>query len=52
MLYTLLKHATIGQSESLLEWFKQSDRLNKTKAVRNVKPSKLKNHQSSHSAVV
>ena len=47
MLYTLIKHATISRSESLLEWFKQSDWLYKTKAVKSVKPSKFKNHQSS-----
>ena len=52
MLYTLIKHATISQSESLLEWFKYSDWLYKTKAVKSVKPSKFKNHQSSHSAIV
>ena len=52
MLYTLIKHATVSKSESLLEWFKLSDSLYKTKAVKNVKPSKFKNHQSSHSAKV
>ena len=41
MLYTLIKHATISQSEFLLEWFKWSDWLYKTKAVKNVKPSKF-----------
>ena len=46
MLYTLIKYTTVSQSESLLEWFK-SDWLYKTKAVKNVKPSKFKNHQSS-----
>ena len=46
MHYTLIKYTTVSQSESLLEWFK-SDWLYKTKAVKNVKPSKFKNHQSS-----
>ena len=41
ILYTLIKHTTISQSESLLEWFKYSDWLNKTEAVKNVKPSKF-----------
>ena len=40
MLYTLIKYTTVSQSESLLEWFK-SDWLYKTKAVKNVKPSKF-----------
>ena len=52
MLYTLIEHATISQSESLLEWFKQSDWLYKTVAVKNVKASEFKNHQSSHSTIV
>ena len=39
MLYTLIKHATIGQSESPLEWFKYSDWLYKTKALKSSKPS-------------
>ena len=34
MLYTLIKHAKISQLESLLEWFKSSDWLNMTKAVK------------------
>ena len=41
ILYTLIKHTTISQSESLLEWFKYSDWLNKTEAVKNAKPSKF-----------
>ena len=41
MRYTLIKHATISQPESLLEWFKQSDWLYKMKAVKNFKPSKF-----------
>ena len=41
ILYTLIKHTTISQSESMLEWFKYSDWLNKTEAVKNVKPSKF-----------
>ena len=41
MLFTPIKHATISKSESLLEWFKQSDWLYKTKAVKSVKPSKF-----------
>ena len=41
ILYTLIKYTTISQSESLLEWFKYSDWLNKTEAVKNAKPSKF-----------
>ena len=52
MHYTLIKHAIINQSESLLEWYKKSDWVCKSKAVKNVKPSKFKTHQSSYSAIV
>ena len=52
MLYTLIKHATISQSESLLECFKWSDWLKKTKAVINVKPSKFTICDSSQTEIV
>ena len=41
MRYTLIKQATISQSESLIEWLKKNDWLSKSKAVKNFKPSKL-----------
>ena len=41
MLYTLIKHATISQLESLLEWFKSSDWLNMTKAVKKCQTIKV-----------
>ena len=52
MLYTLIKHVTMSQSEFLLEWLKQSTWLYKIEAVKNVRASKLKNHHSSHSTIV
>ena len=51
MLYTLIKHATISQSESLLECFKLSYWLKKTKAV-IVKPSKFTICDSSQTEIV
>ena len=51
MLYTLIKHATISQSESLLECFKWSDWLKKIKAV-IVKPSKFTICDSSQTEIV
>ena len=52
MLYTLIKHITISQSESLLEWFKYSDWLYKTKAVKRVKPSKFTFYDSLQTKIV
>lgn len=34
MIYTPLEHAKIRHSESLLEWFKQTDWLRKTNTVK------------------
>ena len=44
---TLIKHAKISQSQSLLEWFKGFDWLNKTTAVKHVKAKHQRLHQSS-----
>ena len=52
MLYTPIKYATISESESLLEWFKQSDWLYKTKAVKSFKPSKFTIFDSLYTKIV
>ena len=57
MFYTLMNQVRISQinkvSESLLEWFKWSDWLNKTKAVKNeCQTIKVYNHQSAQSVLV
>ena len=46
---TLIKHAKISQSRSLLEWFKIFDYLNKTKAVKHVK-TKHQSYETVHSS--
>ena len=38
MLYTLIKHATISQSQSLLEWYKWSDWMYKSKPAWPTRP--------------
>ena len=49
ILYTLTNHATMSQSESVLEWFTESDWQSKMRAVQNDKPSKFTIYNGSKS---
>ena len=52
ILYTLTNHATMSQSESVLEWFTESDWQSKMRAVQNDKPSKFTIYNGSQSETV